>query len=85
MDVYIRAQLVILFIGQFSGSYLITRSNTDTSNSNNFSEFPIKIESTCLLGFEAVCSSPPATFCYVCQIQVMNSIKPNSTLRGRHY
>ena len=77
MDVHFRAPLVILFIGLFSRSYLIPRSNTDTSNSNNLSEFPIKTESTCLLGFEAFTSSPPATFCYVCQIQVMNSTKPN--------
>ena len=77
MNVHFRAPLVILFIGLFSRSYLIPRSNTDTSNSNNLSEFPIKTESTCLLGFEAFTSSPPATFCYVCQIQVMNSTKPN--------
>ena len=57
MDVYFRAPLVILFIGLFSRSYLIPRSNTDTSNSNNLSEFPIKTESTCLLGFEAFASS----------------------------
>ena len=85
MEVYFRAPLVILFIGLFPRSYLIPRSYTDTSNSNNLSEFPIKTESTCLLDFEAFASSPPGTFCYVCQIQVMNSTKPNSALWGRQY
>ena len=35
IDVYFRAPLVILFVGLFSRSYLIPRSNTDTSNSSN--------------------------------------------------
>ena len=35
MDVYFRAPLVILFIGLFPRSYLIQRSNRDTSNSSD--------------------------------------------------